>query len=592
MWNVDLALNEIITGARVLELYYRDDLVLSHCAWNPKYVSEDRPLCPWTDAATKAKAFRNDPANANALDDNSITQLGLYDMLPYFAKAIQSKTNILKEEYAGIRKPGDLFDQIMTGEYHVYKFDNATWYTATDTLMVTFWNVLAASSDAANTLAENINLSEASERDWAYIMANRYNLISFITDLTDQIPGQSRLAINNNMIFHLSMSILSIVIGVCSYVFLILPKIYQIQADREAILKLLLLVPKSVAFDLVNNVYTTTTAEQDEDVEKKEDDKDSESSDEESDSEENDEASDTEGTEGQEIAVVSDKSRSIYYTFIFGLSLLCVPVIANAIFRFIGDQTDLATVDLINDLTTLYGKVTVLSWQSFAGYFKCEHYEFCYPDMEVGMEKFIGSVDTLEKAYKGAVSKMQAYPEIIEIFTLPTCFKSPNGIKRCVTGNSEFFPPNYYQKVGQGYSNLVQNYMSSCRRYSAEILSAYRQNEDINDIKNAYSSENDFWFMYEIPLVEGEAGGYMAYHTAVELLTEDLNSGNLVANVCYAVGLATSLIIFVVVFGRIRKRILTETRYSRGALFLVPHDVLRGSKPMIEYIENLYAAIG
>lgn len=56
---------------------------------------------------------------------------------------------------------------------------------------------------------------------------------------------------------------------------LILPKLRQVQADRERILRLLILMPKSVVYDLVHRVYvTTSTEEEDEEkiIEEEEDD--------------------------------------------------------------------------------------------------------------------------------------------------------------------------------------------------------------------------------------------------------------------------------------------------------------------------------
>lgn len=110
-------------------------------------------------------------------------------------------------------------------------------------------------------------------------------------------------------------------------------------------------------------------------------------------------------------------------------------------------------------------------------------------------------------------------------------------------------------------------------------------------MKNATDSADDFWFLYEIPLIEGEAGINMAFRRAKNGLEDDLRKGVVVANICYAVGLGASVLIFVWIFGVVRKSITTETRYNRGVLYMVPHDVLRNTKIMIEYIENLHAGL-
>ena len=75
---------------------------------------------------------------------------------------------------------------------------------------------------------------------------------------------------------------------------LLLPRIREIQVDRERILRLLLLMPKSNVYDLVHRVYAATNDEE-EDDNKKDDDEE----------EEEEEESEQEGGEGeaQEITV-------------------------------------------------------------------------------------------------------------------------------------------------------------------------------------------------------------------------------------------------------------------------------------------------
>ena len=51
------------------------------------------------------------------------------------------------------------------------------------------------------------------------------------------------------------------------YIFAIVPRVRQVQLDRERILRLMLLIPKSNVYDLVHRVYTTADAEQEEDLE-------------------------------------------------------------------------------------------------------------------------------------------------------------------------------------------------------------------------------------------------------------------------------------------------------------------------------------
>ena len=178
---------------------------------------------------------------------------------------------------------------------------------------------------------------------------------------------------------------------------------------------------------------------------------------------------------------------------------------------------------------------------------------------------------------------MQKNAKVIEIFTQPICYKSQNGIQRCVLKDTEYFPPNFVSKTHNGFGNLVQNLIRSTRRVAADTLSNYKS----GSVANATETINDFWFLYEVSLGEAEAGASMALLTSEKTLLEALAAGNLAANVSYAIGLALSLVVFLWIFASVRASILVETKFSRGVLYMVPHDVLRNTKAMIEYIEAL-----
>ena len=186
---------------------------------------------------------------------------------------------------------------------------------------------------------------------------------------------------------------------------------------------------------------------------------------------------------------------------------------------------------------------------------------------------------------------MQGYPSVIDVFTKSQCFNTPNGLYRCVTKDSKYFPENFVSKTYNGYSNLVQNFVRSSRKFASKLLEVYKKENKEEAVRNDTSVEPDFHFMYEIPVLEGEAGAYQAIDVAKLNLDEQITKGILSANISYAVGLTCSFLIFIWVFGSIRKSILAETKFARGVLFLVPYETLRNTKAMIEYIDNLHAAI-
>lgn len=159
---------------------------------------------------------------------------------------------------------------------------------------------------------------------------------------------------------------------------------------------------------------------------------------------------------------------------------------------------------------------------------------------------------------------MQGYPQVIAVFTDSQCFNTPNGLYRCVTKDSPYMPENFVSKTYNGYSNLVQNFIRSSRKYGNKVRELYEVNKNPRDIMKDRSVEADFHFMYEIPLLEGEAGAYQAIDGAKIYLDKQIRSGVVAANISYAVGLTLSFIIFIGVFGTIRKNILAETKIARG----------------------------
>jgi hypothetical protein len=191
----------------------------------------------------------------------------------------------------------------------------------------------------------------------------------------------------------------------------------------------------------------------------------------------------------------------------------------------------------------------------------------------------------MENAYDEAVKAMQESPATLRIFTLPLCFSSQNGLQRCINKDIGYFPPNYVSKILNGYGNLVQNVIRSARRYASDLKA------NINDVSKATSSSDDFWFLYEAPLMEGEAGAMMSYIDTSTVVANRLKENALIGQICYGISLALTFVVFMFVFGSLRRSVQAETRCNRGVLYMVPHDVLRNTKAMIEYIENLHAGL-
>ena len=227
--NMDVVINEVITAARVLELVVDPELAVSNCSWSEEHVTPNRPLCLWIDSGIKAAAFRNASFNNgpggnksllyinNEINYGLVPQYTLEWMLGNYSKQMVSRTHLLKEEYAKIRVPGDVFDEVIQGEFTMFRFVNGDWDVPSDVNLVTFWNVMGALTSSIDTLRLTETIDEASERDWAFIMANRYRLIGFVQKLCDLITPQARVAINNYVVFHFIMALISIALGIVSF---------------------------------------------------------------------------------------------------------------------------------------------------------------------------------------------------------------------------------------------------------------------------------------------------------------------------------------------------------------------------------------
>lgn len=167
-----------------------------------------------------------------------------------------------------------------------------------------------------------------------------------------------------------------------------------------------------------------------------------------------------------------------------------------------------------------------------------------------------------------AIEGMQEDKSVMDVFALPQCFSSPNGLQRCATGDTGYLSSDFVSKTHNGYGNLVGNLIRSARRFVADVNKTV--DHSANRIHHpSADSADDFWFLWEIPLMEGEAGAYSALTAATTTLNDHFASGKIAANVTYAISLVATLIIFFWVFGSVRRSIQQETKYNRGGkLFL------------------------
>jgi hypothetical protein len=390
--SLDMVVNQAVTAATILWIDEHPDDVTSYCGWTVKGAADKgKPLCPWINASIQTRAGLGDVNTyelvySKITDDNKRTQHPIEAMLPIYAHEVQTATKRLEKKYATIRREGDVFDKLIQGPFEMFQFVNGTVSMPTNVTLTTLWNVMGTFSDAMGALANELEITTDNRRAWQFVMANRYRITEIFKLLADMIPGQATALIQNNIVYHFVMAALSIVFGVLLYIFVIIPRLRVIQIDREKILRLILLVPKENIYDLVYNVYTAGDEEEEEDNKKSEDEDDEGSDDEESKVDE--EAGDT-----QDVVIIADRGIKLYAGYGLGFATLTIPVIFFAIFRFVRSGWCFMMVGLLNNLTVLYHDMETLSFQVFAGSYKCSDATFCYPDVKYGIKRFLYSVD-------------------------------------------------------------------------------------------------------------------------------------------------------------------------------------------------------
>ena len=237
--NTDKVINSVVLASRLLQLEKDPSIIISYCSWskehssdwhsNATYTSSShgsaahrkraevlKPLCPWIKSAYISREYRA-TLPAELRTDDTYTQLPIEEMLPEYVHELKYSSNEFKSMYAKIRKPGDTFDQQINGEIELLQFVNGTANIPSKVTLMTFFNVMGTLADATATLSQNQDLGPSSIRSWNLIRGNRYRISDFVASMAYMIPDQSRTAINNNMIFHFIMALVSIALSIVSF---------------------------------------------------------------------------------------------------------------------------------------------------------------------------------------------------------------------------------------------------------------------------------------------------------------------------------------------------------------------------------------
>ena len=150
---------------------------------------------------------------------------------------------------------------------------------------------------------------------------------------------------------------------------------------------------------------------------------------------------------------------------------------------------------------------------------------------------------------------MNLNPELSALFQNPNSkpFESPqNKLSRKAGPNDKWLPPGYAAKTTLGLTTILTG-----------ILNAATRLKNNNDS----STENDFWFLWEVLPNEAEAGMYMAFDICKKSIAAGYSGIVTGGNATYIVGLVYAFAIFWIAFGNVLHRLNVECKCSRNGNF-------------------------
>ena len=164
----------------------------------------------------------------------------------------------LANNYPLIRSPGDQIDEIYNHPFTYSEYTNGPFAPATSA-QISGWVDFVGTKvlDAISKLISQpiIDGTAQSRLDFAFIQTNRNLMVSKIQALQSATVQRMGDIITVEASLHLAITLILIGLLAISFFVFMIPRIRQIQSDRLLVLKLLLLIPKSVVWDFVYRIY-------------------------------------------------------------------------------------------------------------------------------------------------------------------------------------------------------------------------------------------------------------------------------------------------------------------------------------------------
>ena len=193
----NVKLNEVIFASRYLLLATKEEYNYGPCSFNSN--NETYPVCKFVEMAEKYS--HKTVANYTVLWEETV--YGFDHVVLEF-----------EEKYTKIRRPGDVLDNYIQGQFQISQFVNGSADDRTYFKLSTLWNVAGTISDAALTLESQHKINPSSQRAFNLVLANRYAFNKFIQDMIGMIPGVVTSSIDSVVLFHLILTIICVVLAV------------------------------------------------------------------------------------------------------------------------------------------------------------------------------------------------------------------------------------------------------------------------------------------------------------------------------------------------------------------------------------------
>jgi hypothetical protein len=275
--------------------------------------------------------------------------------------------------YLSIRSPGDELDSVYANPFQFKEYTSGKGGPATLIEAPTWADFVAKIIDAVEKITTQPDLVNNTESrlDYQFIESNREIAVDRLEEIKDALFEKVRSILRTEVLVHLIFAIIFVVGAGSLFFFVYIPNIRQIQAERLLILKLLLLVPKSVVWDFVYMIYRDA---EDEDEEGLEDDFDEDGK-----SRTGQAAKDAAKAKAmkmkseESVEILNDNAYGLYLFYGIGLFSIVVPLIIHVAWRYAFNAEWFVNLYYYYDTVSLFTSINALLWRSAALWYPTEY---------------------------------------------------------------------------------------------------------------------------------------------------------------------------------------------------------------------------